>query len=463
MVPVPRSSLLLLLPLALGMTLLAGCSGSPADPPTPFPLSSANLNLIFVSSQDLSFNALGDVNPDTANLTNRGLQRSLRLGTYLQDAVLGAENVTAIYAMIPTTHPQTAQNYPDMNGLLTVEQFAMLNQIRLSDPSDPSNPPVPASSFPINISYSSAAVPESVAQPLMNCPAETGGAYSCQGLDFRDLNLANEALVDGIIKQGTAGFYVFSAPWQTVSTLMQNINRLEGFGLNTPASYAGPDYVHAISIAPSGRASLLTLNSNIDPPSDYPALPAGGIVSAACLPVTTNTTFQFQVTGGTGTAVTPAGINTSETVYLVRHAEAHPTSWWRTAITWGPVSGVRWTCQTRWRARSSLIWSIRSIRRRSRRALPARWALPIPMFGRTRPCCRMPSPTTCRISSRAASKWPLENPPQLATDAAKFFFYGGKFSNQTPLWAGSMITSANRECAAFCLPWRAERARLAWQ
>ena len=35
-----------------------------------------------------------------------------------------------------------------------------------------------------------------------------------------------------------------------------------------------------------------------------------------------------RVTGGVDGAVVPAGINTNETVYLVRHAEAHPTSWW---------------------------------------------------------------------------------------------------------------------------------------
>jgi hypothetical protein len=34
------------------------------------------------------------------------------------------------------------------------------------------------------------------------------------------------------------------------------------------------------------------------------------------------------VTGGSDGAVIPAGTNTNETVYLVRHAEAHPTSWW---------------------------------------------------------------------------------------------------------------------------------------
>ena len=30
------------------------------------------------------------------------------------------------------------------------------------------------------------------------------------------------------------------------------------------------------------------------------------------------------MTGGVGTAVVPAGTNTNETVYMIRHAEAHP-------------------------------------------------------------------------------------------------------------------------------------------
>ena len=47
----------------------------------PVPLSAANLNLIFVVSGDLAYQAAGDVNPQTANLTNQGLNRSLLMAT----------------------------------------------------------------------------------------------------------------------------------------------------------------------------------------------------------------------------------------------------------------------------------------------------------------------------------------------------------------------------------------------
>ena len=39
-------------------------------------------------------------------------------------------------------------------------------------------------------------------------------------------------------------------------------------------------------------------------------------------------TFHIAVTGGSGGAVIPSNINTNETLYMVRHAEAHPTSFW---------------------------------------------------------------------------------------------------------------------------------------
>src|SRR5580704_15130624 len=137
----------------VGLTMLAGCGGTPRpDPPTPAPtpapLSATNLNLVFVVSEDLSYHAYGDLNLTTANLTNQGLQRSLMMGTFLQQKVLGSANANAIYALVPMTHPQTANSYPDMVGLETVEQFAMLNQTTLSDGS---NSPVPASSFPVNV------------------------------------------------------------------------------------------------------------------------------------------------------------------------------------------------------------------------------------------------------------------------------------------------------------------------
>ena len=121
--------------LVLALSLLAGCGGSShtnAAVPNPAPLSAGNLNLIFVVSPDLAYQASGDVNPSTANLTNQGLQRSLLMATFLQQQVLGTKNVTGIYALEPMTHLQTAGNYPDMAALETIQQFALLNQITLS-------------------------------------------------------------------------------------------------------------------------------------------------------------------------------------------------------------------------------------------------------------------------------------------------------------------------------------------
>ena len=71
------------------------------------PLSADNINLIFVVSEDLAYQdqASGDLNPSTANLTNKGLQRALLMASFLQQVVLGTNNVTSIYALEPMTHP----------------------------------------------------------------------------------------------------------------------------------------------------------------------------------------------------------------------------------------------------------------------------------------------------------------------------------------------------------------------
>jgi hypothetical protein len=86
----------------------------------------------------------------------------------------------------------------------------------------------------------------------------------------------------------------------------------------------GPNYVYAISITPSGYVSLVTYNSNLNPPSTYPVLPSP-VPSASC---TAQTPFIITATGWIGGAQSPAGINTNETVYMIRHAEAHPASGW---------------------------------------------------------------------------------------------------------------------------------------
>ncbi len=309
---------------------LIGCGGSSGSD-APAPLSSQNINLIFVLSPDLTYAANGDINPVTANLTNQGLNRSLKMATYLKTQVLGNQNVTGIYAVAPMTHLQTANNLPDLASISAIQQFAMLNQITL-----PAGAAQPANSFPLNVSYAAGMLlPTGVAEPyagLLPCPA-------CQGLDFSNSGGNNDALVARIVAAKTTGFHVFSAPWETASAMLTNINKLYGSSLEMPSGYVGPNQVYAVAITPSGSASLVTYNSHLTPAATAPVLPAA-------LPQTTCTAqmqkFSFSITVGqpysqtldgvttTGAsnalAVKPTGINTNQTMYMIRHAEAHPTS-----------------------------------------------------------------------------------------------------------------------------------------
>jgi hypothetical protein len=420
-----------LLPLVLTLAMLAGCGSSqPPDPPTPAPLSADNLNLIFVVSEDLSHQAPGDMNARTANLTSRGLQRALRMGSFLQQSVLGGQNANGIFALQPMTHLQTAQQYPDMVPLETIQQFAMLNQITLSHQTDT---PVSANSFPVNVSYASDNVPDGVIRPFLTCSSGDGLSHTCQGLDFRDPSGVNEDLLREVITADSSGFFVFAAPWETVSTMMAAINRTEHYQLTLPARYLGPNYIYAVSITPFKQANLLTYNSNIDPPSGYPTLPAGGIVNSACLPALTNTVFHVEITGGVDGAVVPAGINTNETVYLVRHAEAHPTSWWEDGNYVGPGQ---------WRAldlpyalqgkiHPTLVYSIdpAQVTPGSQSSIGNAYS-----YVRTNTTV-LPYAIANNLPYKLAASFSMlaQNPPQPATQASNFFFTGGQFSNETIL------------------------------
>ncbi len=294
------------------MLLLIGCGAARPDAivPTPAPLDAGNVNLIFVVSQDIAYQAAGEVNPATANLTSQGLHRSLLMGTFLKQRVLGNANVSGIFALAPMTHLQTASNYPDMSALATIQHFAMLNQITMTYPLGVGA--TTGNNYPINASYALESVPSGVVQPSasLTCPG-------CQGLDFKDQGGVNEDLVTGIVRANVPGFYVFSAPWETMHSLMGNINALEHYGLTLPAKYQGPNYVYAISITPPASANLVTYNSNLKPSAMYPALPSPVPVSGAC---TMQTPFRITATGA------PATINKNETLYIVRHANAHPSA-----------------------------------------------------------------------------------------------------------------------------------------
>jgi hypothetical protein len=386
------------------------------------PLSANGINLIFVVSEDLAFQdqASGDINPSTANLTNKGLQRSLLMAPFLQQAVLGMNNVTGIYALEPMTHLQTTGNYPDMVALETIQQFAMLNQFSLSD--------VTANGYPIFASYSPLSVPAEVAAPAYSCPA-------CQGLDFNDQNNPNgdnETLVEGIIAEGVAGFYVFSAPWETTSDLLQNINLKEGYQLPLPANYQGPNYIYAISIPPSappGNASLVTYNSNLNPPSTYPVLPPPGVASTAC---TAQTPFRIPATG----SIPPpssGGFNTNETVYFIRHAEAHPSATWEDGnyVGTGQWRALDLPNALRGKINPTQVYSIDPAV-----GFPA--GVGSSNLSYVRPALTAePYAIANNLPFNLAASVAVftQNAPALSTLASNYFFIGSKFSNQTILAA----------------------------
>jgi len=304
----------------VSFALVAGCSTLSASThpvPKPAPLTASNINLVFLVSEDLANSADGDVNPVTTGLTNQGLQRTLAMAAFLRQSVMGGNNVSGIYALEPMTHLQTASKYPDMNALMAVQQFAILNQITLS--SDLSGgSPYTGQNFPIHTSYASGAVPTGVAVPSQFFP-------NCQGLDFNDTNGNNETLINRIITANTPGFHVFSAPWATISSTLTKLNALHNYNLAVPTSYAGPNYIYALSLTPAGTPRLITYDSGIKPAATYPALNPSAFKSTAC---TTPKPATLTITGGIRGAVIPNGINKNETIYFVRHAEAHPHGYW---------------------------------------------------------------------------------------------------------------------------------------
>ncbi|QWV93188.1 hypothetical protein KP004_18780 [Geomonas oryzisoli] len=301
--------------LYLAMVLSVGGCGSASS--SPQPLDADHTNLIFVVSPDLAYHESGDVAADTANLTSQGLHRSLLLASYLKQQVLGGGNVTGIYALEPMTHLQTAYGYPDMAPLGFIQQFALLNQTTL--PIDQNGTTYTGNTYPIKASYGQGQVPDGVVPPTAPLPILPRYSPDSTGLDFHNAGAANEALAYSIIDNRRTGYFVFSAPWETVNALLRSINTRYGYRLALPAAYQGSNYIHAISIPPTGAARLLTYNSRVKPSSSYPVLPAP-VATVAC----TDSPLSYSRVAGQNGVTVPAHMNTNATVYIVRHAEAHP-------------------------------------------------------------------------------------------------------------------------------------------
>jgi len=405
--------------LLVGMMILslAACGGGSSGTTAPAPLSAGNLNLIFVVSPDLAYDPLGDINSSTANLSNKGLQRSLLMGTYLKQHLLGTNNVTGIHVLEPMTHLQTANNYPDMAAIGFIQQFALLNQITIQGAT--------ANSYPLYAAYGGPGdVPSGVIAPNPYIPG-------AQGLVFNDASGNNVALVTGIIQANVPGFYVFSAPWETTSALLANIKTTKGYNLNLPTTYMGPNFVYVITIAPSGDAGLLTFDSKLSPPATYPVLPSP-VASVSC---TQQNYFSCTRTGGVNGVVIPPGTNTNETVYLIRHAEAHPTS----SFEDGNFVGAG-----QWRALSLPDFLPSALRGQSSPTQvysidPAQsFTVSGKSFSYVRPSLTvLPYAIANNLPYYLVAKFNIGNAtdPAVAKATSDFFFIGGNLSNQTILLA----------------------------
>jgi len=342
------------------------------------------------------------------------------MAPFLQENVLGGENVSGIYALEPMTHMQagTTGTYPDMVPLEIIEQFAMLNQITLSY----GNQSFTANSYPVLASYSADSIPAGV-EPGPICAA-------CQGLDFKDQQSDNEILVSGIVQADVPGFYVFAAPWETASALLAHINTLEGYNLTPPATYQGPNYIYALSIAPSERsASLITYNSDVNPLSTYPVLPPPAIVPTPCA------TPAFSIAAAAANGTNLGDINKSETVYMIRHVEAHPVDFFEDG---------NYVAAGQWRALdlpNALRGKLNPIPTQVYSIDPAIGYAATGSTGNlsyVRPALSAePYAIANNLPFNLAASIDVfsQNAPALSTLASNYFFTGGTFSNQTLLVA----------------------------
>ena len=408
---------------------LSGCEEDASNENDP--LNPDNINLIFVVSSDLDYNAYGDIDSDTANLTPQGLQRVLSMATYLKNDVLGKENVTSIYALSPMTHLQTDKKYPDMNAIGSIQQFALLNRNTVATPPACGYSSYTAYSYPIKTSYTNGSVPEGTWAPSAYCP-------DCAGLDFNDNDVKNNNLkiARGIIDTNSSGFYVFSAPWETSSDLMYKINRDQRYNLDIPTNYSGPNLVYAISISPDKNARLITYDSKLDPASTYPELPSP-VVPAAC-PNTQQTPADIFLKRGDPGVVIPGNINTNETVYFVRHAEAHPDP------KYGFENG-NFVGAGQWRALDlantlsdkinlpDMVYSIDPAQWYSTKSLTPQDYINVSYV---RPSLTVwPYAIANDLPFHLVSHFSFIPKDQQATNATDFFFTNGTFSNQTVLVA----------------------------
>jgi hypothetical protein len=193
----------------------------------------------------------------------------------------------------------------------------------------------------------------------------------------------------------------------------------------------GPNHVYAISITSTGGASLVTYNSNLNPPAAYPVLP-----SPVAINLCTHAQQPFFSTvriGGVNGAVIPGNINTNQRIYIIRHADAHPDP--GNAFEDGNYVGAgQWRALAlpdalRGKVTPNLVYSID----------PAQWVYTgVFNVSYVRPSLTvLPYAIANNLPYFLVSSFQMEavSTHAVAKTTSDFFFTGGRFSNQTVLLA----------------------------
>jgi hypothetical protein len=276
-----KATLLLLASSCLaGSILLTACNGSDADSPTvtPTPSPTPGLNQ---NALNFIFVPSFESNPDFNNLSVTGFNHSLLFGQLLNQ--LTASQVAGIYALIPATN--LVNNYPDMKPLQSIENYAVLNT-------------------------------ESITVSLSTIPSST-------------VNLIKDILTTSNNTNNFKGNYVFALPANVINSILGLLSVQSGLNFKYTAISNSNQYI-IVTVTNPTQASVVTYNDGLVPSATFPQLnlPSG----AQCQEV------PFTITS---TTTPPADINTNETVYFVRHVEAHPES---------DFENGNYVCQGQWRA-----------------------------------------------------------------------------------------------------------------
>ena len=228
--------------------------------------------------------------PTTNNLSIQGLNHSLLFGQMLNN--ITANQVAAIYALDPFA--TIVDNLSDLKPLQSIENYALLNGSGVNDilPSDPST------------------IENIILDVLQN------SSY-------------------GVI---TSGNYVFAMPTTLINTVLSDLSAYNNYALSFTFEPITNNHQYLIlSISDMANMAANTYTDGINASTTYPNVRVAS--NSRCL----ESTVTISTSGNN-----PANITRNETVYFVRHVEAHPAE-----NAGGSFDNGNYVCQGQWRALAS--------------------------------------------------------------------------------------------------------------